>query len=216
MSRRELLIQRSTAKGQLSVRAGTARVLLDRTVKGQIKIRNAPRTPVVREPQNVTVNLIRGGREVVLVRKIDANITPIIVRGGPGIQGEQGPAGPPGSGSVSLFPTDNVVSGFRLIVNGGDGPEHADILEVTHGDQILGIALNSAVNPGETVGVQVSGPITDPSFNFTPGLPVLVGLDGILTQDTQEIPGRAWQTIVGHATDSNTVFVNLQDPTFLC
>lgn len=163
------------------------------------------------------VHIRRGSREVAVVDSTKTNVTPLIVRGPRGEPGLTGPPGPAGSGSSSSFVNGNsTISAFRLISNVNNIPTHSDILDEDDGDQVVGVSLNSAVNPGEVVEVQFAGPLSDPSFSFTPGLPVFSGPDGVLTQDPTFVSGQAWQLVVGHAIDPQTINLNLQDPIFLC
>lgn len=213
MSRKNLIAP-TEVTGVLRYRPGSARGVFDTQVQGVIRYKAGPKlTPVKPEPVLVRINVPSTGTNLLSPTEVPARVTPLVLRGQPGPQGERGP---PGGGAASEFSSAGTLGGLRVVVNAGDGLVHADSTDEQHGLQIVGVSLNSAVAPGDSVQVQQIGSLTDPSFNFTPGQPVYVGPAGVLTQVPPSGPEQAWQTIVGHATDQNTVFLNIQDPVFLC
>lgn len=192
---------------------GEAKVYTDGTVNAVVRVNVGP--PVqLSNPDPVSIVVTQPtANEVFANILVNQTMTPLVI-GGP--IGERGPQGPPGSGTASQFAAAGPVGGLRLVVNGGNGVEHANPNIREHGFQIIGVSLQSAVSPGDLIEVQQSGSLSNPSFNFIPGQPVYTNEFGVLTQTPPTDPTRAWQTVVGHATDANTLFINIQDPVFLC
>lgn len=154
-----------------------------------------------------------GGRKYLMPDTVPARGTFFTVRGP---AGPEGPPGPPGAGVADRYTTGSAVGTHRLVAHDGFGLRPADPLIPAHGGQLIGVSLQSANAAGAEINVQTSGPLTDASFTFTPGAPVFAGPDGVLTQNPAAPVNRAWQTVVGHAIAVNTVFLDLDDTTFLC
>lgn len=76
---------------------------------------------------------------------------------------------------------------------------------------IVGITITSALT-GETLKYQLNGPMFDSSFTFTDGQPVFLGPNGSLTQVDPIISGYAYRVLLGVATGSNGLHINIQDP----
>lgn len=67
----------------------------------------------------------------------------------------------------------------------------------------------TAATTGNPVMVRPFGEITDVSWSWTVGLPVMLGVDGSLTQVA---PSSDFIVVIGMATGTTTLFVNIQPP----
>lgn len=76
---------------------------------------------------------------------------------------------------------------------------------------IVGMTINAA-DTDDPVGVVVAGPVTEPSWSWTPGEPLFAAANGLMTQ-TPPTTGTLLQ--VGVATSETSIFVKIGDPTIL-
>jgi hypothetical protein len=100
---------------------------------------------------------------------------------------------------------------FMVVTEHDDGTVHpADVTDIADAYRLLGVALAPAVLGGD-VTVRIGGRITDPSFSFTPGQLVFVGLASELTQTA---PGdtRAFNCAIGMATAADSVVIRMFQP----
>ena len=106
------------------------------------------------------------------------------------------------------------ISSHRIVVLDDDGyPEYADKNVRSHANRAVGISTTSAL-AGETLRIQHSGGIIDPSFNFTVG-PLFVGIDGFLTSDPPDDTNATFSQLVGFATSPTELTINLLTAYFL-
>ena len=77
------------------------------------------------------------------------------------------------------------------------------------GIQAYGVATQGG-QAGATLTVALSGDISEPTWSWTPGLPVFCGAGGVLTQTLD--PTWSWLRIVGVATSSTSMTVRFQPP----
>jgi hypothetical protein len=102
--------------------------------------------------------------------------------------------------------------GGHLIVRSAGGlAMYADAGTEAHGDDVLGLTLG-AVAAGAPVEILTGGPITEPSWAWTPGQPVMLGSDGVLVQSSIGDP--AFDLVVGFAETPTTVFINIGTPIY--
>jgi len=92
-----------------------------------------------------------------------------------------GPQGPPGrdgadAGQLSVVAAENLGAARAIQIDGFYVQPNAESLSL-----YAGVSSNSALI-GENVAVTKEGRFSDPSFSFTPNLPIFVIADGILTQ----------------------------------
>lgn len=73
---------------------------------------------------------------------------------------------------------------------------------------ILGI-ITSAYSADDVVSVQITGTITEPSWNWTLGLPIFVGPNGTLTQTP---PSTGVLQIIAYPILSNRILIDKQQP----
>lgn len=129
-----------------------------------------------------------------------------------GPQGDPGPPGPPGAaGSGAVFATANAataLSGHRVVTPRADGT-----LEYASNDIPAFIAAplwvtTAAASSGAPVDALMYGPVTEPSWNWTPGAPVYLGVNGVLTQTPPVAPAASFLAQVGVATSPTSLVVD--------
>jgi hypothetical protein len=80
-----------------------------------------------------------------------------------------------------VAPAAETIHGHRAVRILADGVHHASCDDISHAPGVLGIAANSA-SPGDQVRVRVAGLLAEPTWDWMPGLPVYVGIAGLLSQ----------------------------------
>lgn len=128
--------------------------------------------------------------------------------GAPGI-GIQGDPGPSGSAGTNLT-SDIAISGHKVLARTATGLENASCDNPVHASTVIGVSLNAAA-PGDPITVISYGEITEPSWNWTPLLPVFLGLNGLLTQIPPTTSG-LFSLIIGFAVSAHVLFVSLGVP----
>lgn len=127
------------------------------------------------------------------------------------VQGPPGPQGPPGmsGGSASALVLAEAVGGHRAVIATAAGAAYADADNAAHAGRVAGISTQAG-GAGETILVQSSGPMTEPSWSWAPDVDVWLGLNGILTQT---IPAEAlFAQRLGYATSPSTIWVEVSEP----
>lgn len=123
-------------------------------------------------------------------------------------QGPQGPAGVDGA-STMTFVANGAIGGHRAVVADGDGKiSYADATNATHVNAVVGITLGAAVD-GAPVTVQATGEIVEPSWNWTPLLPVFLSVNGLLSQSA---PGSGFHLVLGVPTAPTKLAVGVKTP----
>ena len=127
--------------------------------------------------------------------------------------GPQGPIGLPGS-AVFTKTAGQTVSGHRVIKLDAAGKVvYASNTTASDAFAVFGITTQAASLDTE-VAIASTGDITELSWSWTPGLPVFLGVDGILTQVPPESPA-VFQLVIALAVDSNTLVLTKQPPLFI-
>lgn len=123
------------------------------------------------------------------------------------IQGPQGPPGPPGSGGPQtvFYTAGEDISGHRVVRVSGSTAYYADSGTPSHINTVVGISTGAAAS-GNTVTVQVSGELTEPSWTWSPGA-VFLGVSGQLTQTP---PATGLFLKLGKAMTPTTLLIDLQ------
>lgn len=124
-------------------------------------------------------------------------------RGRTGVQGEPGPAG----GSAVQRIAGEALSALRLVYELNGQVFYLDPADAEHIDLASGITLSAPVL-GDPVNIQISGPLEDPVWTFTPG-PVWLGQAGTLTQSP---PESGFLLYVGKAVSATQLIINLNEP----
>lgn len=123
--------------------------------------------------------------------------------------GFQGPKGAPGG--TQRFVADAALSGHRAVIRTATGIDYADAAIAAHCGQVIGITTG-AVTASEVGEICAGGDIDEPSWDWTPGLAVFLGLNGLLTQTPPTLATAAFSQELGFAVSPTKLFVQLRDP----
>jgi hypothetical protein len=124
---------------------------------------------------------------------------------GPGVPGPPGPPGPAGGYAVGTAAA--ALSGHRVVTASADGT-----WRYASNDNLADFAAplwvtTGAVDAGEQGEAVILGPMTEPSWSWTPG-PVFLGANGVLTQTPPAAPAAAFLAQIGYATSATGLFVD--------
>lgn len=152
-------------------------------------------------PANATVYK-NGQRQTSLVLAADPSVyvvlTPKTITGSPEI--------------ILPVVATSPISGHRVVrISAAGNLAYASSANVGDAANVIGISQNAAV-AGGNVNIQSFGPLDEPSWSWTPGLPVFCGVDGVLTQVPPEGPGDAFSLIVGTAMLPTRIYVSVKQP----
>ena len=135
---------------------------------------------------------------------------------------EQGPPGPPGEdgapgagggvSNVMEYVADGALGGHRIVRATTAGKVgYVDPSDPDQAHAALGLTTG-AVADGALASVQFAGPITEPSWAWTPNLPVFVGAAGVPTQTP---PSSGFHATVGVAVSATSMVIQLKSPIVL-
>lgn len=131
------------------------------------------------------------------------------VAGPPGPQGPQGPIGPAG-GSALERPAATNLSGHRVVRQRPDGGvEYADPTDLASLGTVLGVTSGAALSGAPTT-VIGSGPMTEPSWSWTPGATLYLGPAGALVETSPSAPSAL--LVVAVATSPTSILVRIGAP----
>lgn len=121
--------------------------------------------------------------------------------------GGQGPPGQPGGGVQRV--TAQALSGHRLVAPLNNGTiDYADCTTAAHMNRPVWLTTG-AWAAGVTATVVAAGPVTEPTWNWTPGQPIWLGLNGALTQTIP--PTALFVRRVAKVIDATTIEFNVSD-----
>ena len=126
----------------------------------------------------------------------------------------RGPPGPPGGGvsNVMEYVADGALGGHRIVRATTAGKVgYVDPSDPDQAHAALGLTTG-AVADGALASVQFAGPITEPSWSWTPNLPVFVGAAGVPTQTP---PSSGFHATVGVAVSATSMVIQLKSPIVL-
>ena len=126
----------------------------------------------------------------------------------PGPQGVIGPPGPTGGAGYTL-PTNSDIGGNRAITSSNSYAAYADNTDET--TYCVGLSMG-AVSSGADVTLQSGGKMVVSGVGWTESLPVFVSTNGTLTQI---VPVTGYVQQVGIAFDSETLIIEISEPTYL-
>lgn len=130
----------------------------------------------------------------------------VFIAGPPGMRGEAGTV------PVLTYLASGAIGGHRVVCSAGSGSaRYADSSTTADAACVLGLSTAAALN-GAPVDIQYSGEITEPSWSWTPSLPVFCGLNGLPTQTP---PTLGFQLVIGVATSATSIFMAIKQPLHL-
>ncbi len=133
---------------------------------------------------------------------------------------EQGPQGPRGlrgeagasGGSSFDAPAAVAIGGHRIVLIDTSGKaNYASNDTAAHRGRAIGLTLGAA-EADESAFMKNFGEVTEPSWNWTAGLPVFLGTNGTLTQEIPVSPGAKFLMVVGFPISSTSMFLNFSEP----
>jgi hypothetical protein len=114
----------------------------------------------------------------------------------------------PKTGLVTAFASGNL-SGHRAVRAVAAGAvAYASSSAPQDANLVLGITTGAAMN-GTVAAVQVSGEMTEPSWNWVVSAPIFLGADGVLTQ-TPAVSG--FSIVLAVAIKSDTIVIGIKQP----
>lgn len=138
----------------------------------------------------------------VSVNTSGAAVILVPVPGGQGVPGASG-------GTVQAIAAA-VLSGHRVVTPLNDGTvDYADATNTAHASRPM-LLTTSAWNRGDLATLIFAGPVTEPSWNWTPGLPIYLGADGVLAQ-TVDLAA-VFTLIVAEVINATTIEFRPQSP----
>lgn len=126
--------------------------------------------------------------------------------------GVPGPPGTGGGGStlVSSGTAAVPLSGHRAVYRRPDGLiTYASSDNPACMNESIWVTLGAAA-AGDDVFAVSFGEMTEPSWNWTPGVPIFLGLGGLLTQTAPTTPVHDFLIVLGYAPIPTKMFVNRQ------
>ena len=171
-----------------------------------VLVDHAPEVVVATSNNNILVeapytNVVVSSGTSTVISYIQESYTPVSV-------GMQGPQGIPGASDNYVYlVASEAIGGHRAVTTNLAGLVYA----TTTSTNILGISVGS-VSSGQLAQVQISGIITEPSWNWVLGNPIFVSDTGLLTQ---QVPETGALFIIGYPVRSTQIFIDKQAPILL-
>lgn len=107
------------------------------------------------------------------------------------------------------MPAESALSGHRVICsNGANQARYASSDTLSVANAVLGISLNAALISAP-VAIQFAGTLIEPSWAWTPNMPVYCGIDGVLTQTP---PSAGFVLVVGVAIAATALAISIKQP----
>ena len=112
----------------------------------------------------------------------------------------------------AIYVADGALGGHRVVRATTTGKVgYVDPSDAAQAHTALGLTTG-AVADGALASVQFAGPITEPSWAWTPNLPIFVGAAGIPTQSP---PSSGFHATVGVAVSATSMVIQLKSPIVL-
>lgn len=165
------------------------------------------RIVIIKEP---TTTVVVTAPQTVVAETAENN--QVVVQGTPNqvIVSAGGPQGPPGAAGAtnSLFDSflaaENL-SGHRIVIRQADGAVRYasnDLLTDINGPLWM---TTEAVLTGTLVNVLFTGVFNEPSWSWTPGQPIYLGVNGVMTQTIPVNPA-VFLVQIGYATSATSIY----------
>ena len=117
-----------------------------------------------------------------------------------------------GVSNVMEYVADGALGGHRIVRATTAGKVgYVDPSDPDQAHAALGLTTG-AVADGALASVQFAGPITEPSWAWTPNLPVFIGAAGVPTQTP---PSSGFHATVGVAVSATSMVIQLKSPIVL-
>lgn len=120
-----------------------------------------------------------------------------------------------GAYNNTIAPASSPLGGHRVVMNAIDGRlayASNDIAQSAY--TILGITLGAATE-NALVEVQSFGLLAEPSWAWTPNLPIYLGTNGLLTQTMPTAPTALFSLVLGFAISATSIFLNLHEAIYI-
>lgn len=125
--------------------------------------------------------------------------------------GPQGPQGPPGDAGITdsllrSFMAGEDLSGHQVVIRQADNTvitASNDALAEVHGPLWM---TTEAASLGQPVEVLIFGNFQEPSWTWTPGQPIYLGLAGVMTQTPPLAPVASFLVQIAYATGPDSIF----------
>jgi hypothetical protein len=103
------------------------------------------------------------------------------------------------------------ISAVKAVYSNGTNLFLGDADEDYQHASVIGISLTSG-NVGTEIRYIIDGQLYDSSFAFTDGEPVYLGISGALTQVDPDSSGHKYRVLIGYATGTNGINININEP----
>lgn len=171
-----------------------------------ILVDQAPEVVLATSTNNVLVavpeiNVVTNKDSSNVITYVTESYTPVSI----GIQGPQGIQGDSDNYVMLLAGTN--LGGHRAVTSSALGVVYA----TGTSSNVIGITTGSVLTGG-IAQVQISGVLTEPSWNWALNLPIFVGDNGVLTQ---QVPSDGSLFIIGYPILATQIFIDKQAPILL-
>lgn len=119
-----------------------------------------------------------------------------------------------GSNNSIVLPAPTPIGGYRVVRRISGGIEYADASILGHLNSVIGLTT-SAIGSGFSGQVITLGDIEESSWNWTPNLPLFLGLNGLLTQVVPTISDSVFSLMLGKAITSKKIYFQIHEPYIL-
>lgn len=128
-----------------------------------------------------------------------------------GIPGPAGPGGGGATGALTVTGTAAVpLSGHRAVYRRPDGLiDYASATNLGCLHEYIGITTGAA-SAGDDITMVVFGEMSEPTWAWTPGVPIFLGSGGALTQIPPTTPTADFLVVLGYVPITTKVFVDRQ------
>lgn len=166
---------------------------------------------IIKDPQNLVVSVGQssitnlGLDPSSVIHNVPANEVEI------SSPGPQGPQGPPGNSGITdsllrSFTAGEDLSGHQIVIRQADSTvitASNDTLTEVHGPLWM---TTGAASSGQPVEVLIFGNSQEPSWAWSPGQPIYLGLAGVMTQIPPSAPGASFLVQIAYATGPDSIF----------
>jgi hypothetical protein len=128
-------------------------------------------------------------------------------------QGPAGPPGPPGSSTPggAITKLSNGVLGGGRVLRYVDSTHvgYASADTVAHAPVLAGVSRTAVSGAEQSIELVRLGEIDDSGWTWTPGLPIYLGINGVMTQSYSA--AWAFAVVIGFAVSATRIVVDFKD-----